>query len=588
MFHRRSRPKKRTILLGILAFLLSLLLGVLVYSFAALGDLRVFLPQVAEMTGVLRGDRRYLILLQNNAELRPTGGFITAYGELTFSWGIPTGFTLADVYSLKGHDDAQIQEAPYPMGDMLRGPNYKGYSFHDANWHADVPTSAADILRFYDQEFPGRRVDGIVFVNYALVEDLVHLVGGLPYKGRQLSPEELFHTIEFEQNNIDRHNTEDLANRKSILSDLMPELVKALLRDPGRYPAISALIAEELHRKNITLWMANAPLQDYFTRLGWTNPFPKPVEHRDMLAVVFANLGGMKSDRYIEKDLHHEVTLVRSNDSTEELRAEVTDTIELRHQGEYNAPLSHVYLGFARSYIPKSATLIDVDPAAFDIYEEGGYMVVGRKLRVEPKESIRYSFRYQLPAGYINQHTWDTLLYKQSGEEHTTYRYTLRVPQDQLLTSPAMDVRENIATFVARDIPGDLLLSTQIAKDTTPPRVSFQEFVDYNRLTVQFNEPVLKSDCEDLQNYALTDTNKHVPEITNVPGILKVTCKDREASIQTRNIRTQYGEHFTLEIRNLRDWSNNIITPNPRTITLVQRFPQDAPATPPTAKDTLP
>ncbi|PIV90417.1 hypothetical protein COW46_02830 [Candidatus Gracilibacteria bacterium CG17_big_fil_post_rev_8_21_14_2_50_48_13] len=571
------------VLKGVLALLLALVTGGILYGFVALGELRVVLPKVAEMTGLFRGEKRYLLLLQNNAELRPTGGFITAYGELTFTWGVPTGLSIADVYSLKGHDDEKMEEAPYPMGDMLKGPNYKGYSFHDANWHADVPTSAADILRFYDAEFPGRRIDGVVFVNYAVVEHLVKLVGALPYQGKILSSEELFHTIEFEQNNIDRHNVADLENRKSILATLMPELSRALLRDPGKFPAISALLTQELQNKNIALWMADKDLQQYFSDLGWTNLFPSPALGQDLVAVVFANLGGMKSDRYIEKEIAHDVELQRTNDSTNALRLVVTDTVTLRHLGDYNAPLSHVYRGFARSYIPKEAKLIDVDPAAFDIYEEMGYMVVGKKLTVEPKKATSYSYAYELPASFLMNDTWRTYLYKQSGEEHLTTRTSLRVPQDQLITSSMMDVRENVATFVGRNLPGDLTFTAHIGKDTTPPRVSFQEFVDYNRITVQFNEPVLKVDCEDMENYSVLDTNTKVPDITNVPTILKVTCKDREATIQTRNIRSQYGEHFELRLRNIRDWSNNIISPNPRTITIVQRFDQDKPAeaTPP-------
>lgn len=567
----------KKILLALLVLVLGLGIGLCVYATTSMGRLRVVIPKAAEITGLLRGDRTYLILLQNNAELRPTGGFITAFGELTFRAGIPTGLQVRDVYSLKGYDDAIIEEAPYPMGDMLQDKDYHGYNFHDANWYPDLPTSAKDLLRFYDQEFPGKKIDGLVLVNFSVVEDFMELLGSLPYKGKEIPANELFNTIEYEQNNIDRHNIEDITTRKSILSELLPVFVKRLTADWGRLPEISEHIVEHLDKKNITVWMADPSLENFFVQQGWANIFPKPDAHRDIFAVIFANLGGMKSDRYLEKEVSHTVQVTRLNESTDQRRIVATTRVHLSHLGDYNAPLSHVYRGFIRVVIPKEAKLLEIDPAVYDIYEEQGYTMVGRKVTLEPKQSLEYEFSYELPATIIENNTYKVALYRQSGIENISYATHLMVPQDQLLSSEDFVTRENVASLLASNITTDRLLTAKIGTDTTPPRVSFQEFVDYNKLTIQFNEPVVKSDCENIENYQVRDSDKEVPNQTNNPSIIKVTCKDREATIFTRNIRTQYGEHFTVTLRNIRDWSNNILSPNPRDITVVQRMEKDAP-----------
>lgn len=571
------RSPKRLLFL-ILVVLLGIVAGLVIYGVTSLGPLRSVLPKVAEITGVLRGDRHYLILLQNNAELRPTGGFITAFAELDFRGGIPTGITIRDVYSLKGHNDDILEEAPYPMGDMLAGPTYTGHSFHDANWFPDVPTSVQELLRFYDMEFPDRQVDGVILVNFTVVEDLIKLLGSLPYQGKELPANELFHTIEHEQNNIDRHNIDDITNRKGILSELMPVFLKRLTADIGRLPEISEHIAAHLDAKNITVWMKDQSLQDFFAQKGWTNNFPAPSSQRDIFAVVMANLGGMKSDRYLEKHFDHAVRIERVNESTSEMRLVASTSVDITHMGTMNAPLSHVYRGFLRLMIPKEAKLLEVDPAQFDIYEEGGYTIVGRKLSLEPEENIRYTINYELPGSFFTNNQYTLAVYKQSGMERATYTSHLTTPSDQLITSSDFDVTENVATFRTSDLHTDQLLEATVGEDTTPPRVSFQEFVDYNRITIQFNEAVQKSDCENSDNYEVMDTDKKVPTLTNTPRLLRVTCKDKEATIYTQNIRTQYGEHFTVRMRNLRDWSNNIISPNPREITVVQRFDKDKPS----------
>lgn len=573
----------KKVLLAVLVLVLGIILGLAIFFIASLGRLQSVLPHVAEIAGLFRGDRTYLVLLQNNAELRPTGGFITAFAELNFRSGLPTGMQIKDVYSLGTHNDSVEEEAPYPMGDMLKGPDYHGYSFHDANWFPDMPTSAKELVHFYDEEYPEKKVDGIILVNFAVVEDFMHLVGSLPYKGKEIPANELFNTIEYEQNNIDRHSEDDLASRKSILAELMPVFIKRLVSDWGRFPEMSKHIVANLDNKNITVWMADPDLEQFFVQQGWANPFPQTDPHRDLFAVVFANLGGMKSDRYLERHVEHTVNVTRDNESTNQVHIVATDTITINHLGNYNPPLSHVYRGFTRVMIPKEAKLLEIDPSLYDIYDEGGYTVVGRKISLDPNQSLTYSFQYELPASMLQNNTYNAYIYRQSGLENTTYSVNLMTPVDQIIDGKGFtSLRENLAHFSSNDLVQDTELHASIGADTTPPRVSFQEFVDYNKMTIQFNEPVVKSDCENIDNYSVHDTDKEVPTITNVPTVLKVTCKDREATVFTKNIRTQYGEHFTVELRNIRDWSNNVISPNPREITLVQRFDKDKPVAAPT------
>ena len=67
--------------------------------------------QVATMSPLLLGSLRpmtYVILAQNNDELRPTGGFITAVGILQMDKGKITRLDITDSYSV----DTAIQRPP--------------------------------------------------------------------------------------------------------------------------------------------------------------------------------------------------------------------------------------------------------------------------------------------------------------------------------------------------------------------------------------------------------------------------------------------------------------------------------------------
>ena len=67
------------------------------------------------------GPRRYLVLTQNPAELRPTGGFIGSFGLITFDKGRITERTFQDVFLLDLPWDYPFIAAPDPLTRYLLG-----------------------------------------------------------------------------------------------------------------------------------------------------------------------------------------------------------------------------------------------------------------------------------------------------------------------------------------------------------------------------------------------------------------------------------------------------------------------------------
>jgi hypothetical protein len=77
------------------------------------------LPSILGKDGI----KTYLILFQNNMELRPTGGFIGSYGLATFDSGRLTDLTINDVYSADGQLNGHV-EPPAPIKDYLGEANW--------------------------------------------------------------------------------------------------------------------------------------------------------------------------------------------------------------------------------------------------------------------------------------------------------------------------------------------------------------------------------------------------------------------------------------------------------------------------------
>ena len=82
--------------------------------------------------------RRYLVLTQNPAELRPTGGYTGSYGIITFDRGRVTERTFRDIALLDSPWDFPFVQPPTELANYLLGPK-QPWQLADANWSPDFP-----------------------------------------------------------------------------------------------------------------------------------------------------------------------------------------------------------------------------------------------------------------------------------------------------------------------------------------------------------------------------------------------------------------------------------------------------------------
>jgi hypothetical protein len=126
---------------------------------STLGDLSSILPMtdqnkrsfetVAQLGSQLMNtngeEKTFLILFQNNMELRPGGGFIGSFGILKIRDGRVTKFDVHDT----GNFDGRIPDTvtpPYPMEQTLKIHSWK---LRDSNWSPDWKENALQAIDFY-------------------------------------------------------------------------------------------------------------------------------------------------------------------------------------------------------------------------------------------------------------------------------------------------------------------------------------------------------------------------------------------------------------------------------------------------------
>ncbi len=138
--------------------------------------------------------KTYLLLFQNSAELRPTGGFIGSYGLLTFEKGKLLDFNVEDIYSADGQLKGYV-EPPAPIKEFL-GQNT--WYFRDSNWDPDFPISAQR-AEWFLKKTTNRSVDGVIAVNLPAVKELLKATGtiNLTDYNEEVTADNLFERAEY-------------------------------------------------------------------------------------------------------------------------------------------------------------------------------------------------------------------------------------------------------------------------------------------------------------------------------------------------------------------------------------------------------
>jgi len=374
--------------------------------------------------------KRFLVIFQNNAELRPTGGFIGSYALVDIDRGrvkkveIPGGGS----YDLKGSLRVRLA-SPRPM--HLINPDWQ---FQDANWFADFPTSAKKVTWFYEKS-GGPTTDGVIAVNASFLEKVLELTGpvAMPEYGKTIDAQNFY----FETQKAVEIEYDKTKNQpKKFIADLAPKVLERILAaDQNTSLQLLAALDQSLERKDLLFWFRDETAQAKAASLGW-NGAVKNTEG-DYLYVVHTNIAGQKTDLVMKDDVDHSVKILPDGTGI------VTLTIKRSHTGTKNALFSGVRnVDYLRIYVPYGSTLVEAngfngpDPKLFKIADfgrgddpdvletekdvvidrvsgtriatESGKTVFGNWVQTDPGQTSILTLVYKLPPGTIRYKKLDT------------------------------------------------------------------------------------------------------------------------------------------------------------------------------------
>lgn len=447
-------------------------------------------------------DKRYLLVFQNNTEMRASGGFIGSFALVDFRRGeirnleIPGGGS----YDTEG-GLTELVTSPEPL--HLISPLWR---FWDANWWPDWPTSAEKLMWFYEKS-SGPTVDGVISFTPTVFERFLEIFGEIDMSEKYgvvlnednfwmevqkiVEEKPAWHDEKGEALNADGERL----NPKQIIGDMLDKIIKDLPEKLNQENFISliSLLEKNLSEKHILFYFTDKELQTEIKNRGWDGGLRD--SKKDYLAVINTNIAGRKSDKSIKENINHSVEIKEDGSVFSVLR------ITREHIGKREEDFSGVRnVNWMRIYVPEGSELleaqgfnkpdeiyfkkadegwkVDVDVyrtegiakihenSGTKIYKEKGKTVFANWSMVSPGETAVIYLRYKLPFTFKEKETEKGFKAKinnfLNSEKESFYSYALLVQKQ----SGSIGSRINSSLKVASDFkiirkyPQDLNLAS--------------------------------------------------------------------------------------------------------------------------------
>lgn len=273
------------------------------------------LPEIVAM----EGSKNYLILLQNNMELRPTGGFIGSFAVVNFQGGKLQTLKVNDVYAIDGQLGIHV-EPPKEIKEDLGQANWY---LRDANWEPDFPTAARQIEWFYTKE-TGDKVWGVITLDVSGMESLLSVLGplDLPDYAETITQENLF---ERAVTHAEAGFFPGSQAKKSFLTALVYQTLNKIFFSSGQnWPGIVASMGKSLEEKHMLIYLDDPKLFSYVVSENWAGTMPRPSKKetlfQDFLSINEANLGANKANYYLSRNYHLETIIGKDGEVRHRLK----------------------------------------------------------------------------------------------------------------------------------------------------------------------------------------------------------------------------------------------------------------------------
>jgi hypothetical protein len=391
--------------------------------------------------------KAYLFLLQNNSELRPTGGFIGTYGILKLQDGDIKEFDTDNVYNLDRSTQHVIKEpSPWPIEKYLE---QKDWALRDINWAPDFPTTVLKALEMYDKENQviidiknsGKKIigekgveitdvipyqknlDGVIAMDSGILGSLLKMTGPIVAGNMVFSEDNYQDQLELMVGKLYQELNIPISERKGIIKQLADQIKVKLMDVPlSQMPEVVDVALGALTQKQVMIYSKDAEIQKLILERGWGGEIKET--DGDYVFAVDSNLAALKTDQYVKRAIKHSIfwrngDLIGRTEITYKNNAEFTwKSTRLRSYTRVYVPLGSELISSSGAMENDKVKDPQLQPGQVEAGEESGKTYFGAFISIEPKETGVLAFEYKLPSrikDQLNLGSYDLMVQKQPG-----------------------------------------------------------------------------------------------------------------------------------------------------------------------------
>ncbi len=365
--------------------------------------------------------KRYLVLFQNDKELRATGGFLTAYAQFRVEKGKMILENATNIYDL---DSALTKKFPAPREITTFHKDVYNLYIRDSNLSPDFKTSMQQFLTMYDTSKGKEKIDGIIAVDTHVLVEALKILGPETIGGRVFSadidkrcdcPRAIYELEDYSTRPVNYVRTE----RKDIIGILLQQLMqKALGVSPSQYwGKLFQMLLTEVNEKHVLAYFLTPAEQKAAESFNMAGRIMTGTEVAttltykegawDYIHLNNSNMAGAKSNMFVSEKVVKDVT-VSGGTVTTKLTVDYNNPYKGSDCGLesgglcLNAPLRN----WVRVYAPAGSKLVEskgmISPAdgkakPMDTFTDLGKTVFEGFLIVNPLGKARIEVTYTSP-----------------------------------------------------------------------------------------------------------------------------------------------------------------------------------------------
>lgn len=396
---------------------------------------------------------RYLVLLQNQNELRPLGGFLGSVMSFDVDQGVVKNISFQDIYDIDGQAQKTL---PVP-------PEFNSFTSEifsrDANYSPlpEISTQKVQDLFNYSRQ-PNYR--SYIILNHNFLAKLLEMAGPLT-----LEIEGKFYTIDHTNFSLILNTIVEIEQNKDVVNQILETTQVHIFKNLD-IQGLSQIIKESVLDRDLQFFTQNQSIQEEINQAPIYTPMLSDLpDYQDYLLITETNVGGNKSDQYMDNTFIHSTDFTKGKITNQ---IDITKTHTYTNQTEIinnsilaqnNIPSIPDELRYilgrgnnknmTKLYIPKGSKIVSFEgefTKTPEIYEDEEFnkSYILFETEIEPGQTSKFSITYEpkLRPLKFTVKTYKLVLQKSSG-----YNYNFQ----KILKSSDRSIGLNTANFETTD-----------------------------------------------------------------------------------------------------------------------------------------